>query len=307
MAMLRNLGTFAAPLFAACVVGCSAETDDRHGSLDCGECPDPTFGSPAAWGVASIDGVVEPANTLDTAVTRAERDFETSLEELEAIWDIDAEGRLADRVSALVAAIEADFGAGAASEASLTVQLTPRECSLNLEVAARAQADCEAAAGCMPEEGCAASAECEPQAAAQGNASMVCTPPAATLTLDVEEGADASTRAELQGKAAFLRIHGPLVLASFAHYQALIDGEVDGQVVFETPPLEAVIDSLQRLIDAGTDGSVFAKVPPGRLPCVLPALSTSATLLREIATKATTTLQAQGAFVTAFLAGFSGS
>lgn len=151
---------------------------------------------------------------------------------------------------------------------------------------------------------CEASASCEAQASAQGSASMVCTPPA--IEVGFQFTGDASAAGEFAAKLGALKANGAIMVESFTKYEALITGEVNGEVAFATPPLEAVTGSLTTVIDAGVDGSLFVDVPVGRLPCVIPALEESVTLLGDVASEATANLAAQASFVAAFSGGFSG-
>jgi hypothetical protein len=132
---------------------------------------------------------------------------------------------------------------------------------------------------------------------------MVCTPPA--IEVGFEFTGDASAQASFAAKLGALKANGAIMIESFTKYQALIDGRVNGEVAFETPPLEAVTASLQTVISAGVEGDLIADLPVGRLPCVIPAMTESVTMLGDIASEATATLEAQAKFVAAFSGGFS--
>jgi hypothetical protein len=103
-----------------------------------------------------------------------------------------------------------------------------------------------------------------------------------------------------------LKVKGAAILTGFAKYSALIDGKIDGQVVFETSPLAAVKASLEGVAKEGVNGKIFADIPSGRIMCVIPAMTKSVEALAGMATGAAATLKAQGEFATAFKGGFKG-
>jgi hypothetical protein len=151
---------------------------------------------------------------------------------------------------------------------------------------------------------CEASAECRAQAKAQASASVECTPP--SLEIGFEFTGDASAQAAFLARVGELKLRGIAILRGFTKYQALINGRVDGQVVFDPAPVAVVMDSMEVVIEAGADGSLFAGVPSGRVPCVLKELPASVEILTDITTNATANLSAQGKFATAITGGFSG-
>jgi hypothetical protein len=101
-----------------------------------------------------------------------------------------------------------------------------------------------------------------------------------------------------------LKVKGAAILAGFAKYQALVDGKIDGKVVFETSPLAQIKGQLEGVVSAGVDGKLFADIPSGRIACVIPAMTESVEMLGSVATGAVGTLKAQGEFATAFTGGF---
>jgi hypothetical protein len=151
---------------------------------------------------------------------------------------------------------------------------------------------------------CSASADCKAQAKAQGSANVECSPPKFDIGFKFKAGVNANAQAEFGAKIAALRVKGAAILQGFAKYQALIDGKVDGEVVFDTPPLAVVTGELQGVIQAGAKGKLFAGIATGRLPCVIPALEASVTMLADIGADAKANLQAQGKFATALSGGF---
>jgi len=102
-----------------------------------------------------------------------------------------------------------------------------------------------------------------------------------------------------------LKTKGVAILQGFGKYSALITGEVDGNVVFDVPPLEVVRGELEGIISAGAEGSLFADIPAGKIPCVIPAMSESVTMLGTIATEGTANLQAQASFAGSLTGGFN--
>jgi hypothetical protein len=151
---------------------------------------------------------------------------------------------------------------------------------------------------------CDASADCQAQASAQASADLKCTPPSIEIVAAFDADIDASAQAQLSGKIEGLRLHGALMLQSFVQYKALIDGEVNGEVVFDPSPVAQVTASVRALAEAGVDGDLVADLPAGRLPCAAAAFVASGEILTEIASEATATLSAQAQFAAAFSTGF---
>lgn len=152
------------------------------------------------------------------------------------------------------------------------------------------------------EGSCEASAECKGQASAQASASMVCTPPA--IEVGFEFTGDASASGAFAAKLSALKANGAIMVESFTKYNALITGEVNGEVAFDPSPITAVTLALSGVVEAGADGSLIADLPTGRISCAIPALTESVSLLGDIAGDATATLEAQAKFVAAFSGGF---
>jgi hypothetical protein len=150
---------------------------------------------------------------------------------------------------------------------------------------------------------CEASADCRAQAKAQASASVECTPP--SLEVGFEFSGSANARAAFLARIGELKLRGVAILRGFTKYQALINGRVNGQVVFDPAPVVVVTESLELVIEAGAEGSLFADIPPGRLGCVAPALAESVGMLEGLTTNATANLAAQGKFATAITGGFS--
>ena len=91
-----------------------------------------------------------------------------------------------------------------------------------------------------------------------------------------------------------LKVRGAAILQGTAKLSALIDGKIDGEVVFDPAPLAQIKGSLSGLVSGGIDG--FANIPKGRLVCVIPALEEAVKALGNVATEAGGTIQAQASF-----------
>lgn len=150
---------------------------------------------------------------------------------------------------------------------------------------------------------CDASADCQAQAKAQASANVSCTPPKFDVGFKFKASANADAQAAFGAKLSALEAHGVAIIQGFAKYSALIDGKVDGQVVFNPSPLKLVSTELEGVISAGVEGKLIADLPKGRIACAIPALTESVKLLGNVGTSAATNLKAQGKFVTALTTG----
>lgn len=147
---------------------------------------------------------------------------------------------------------------------------------------------------------CDASADCEAQASAQAEANIECTPPSIDLVYEFEAGLDASAQAAFQARIGELRVRGIAIVQGFARAQALLTGEVNGEVVFNPAPFANIQTEFQGLVSAGLSGEF--DIAPGRIDCVLPALEEAVTIVGEIGTEFTASVGAQLNFAT-FLVG----
>jgi hypothetical protein len=142
--------------------------------------------------------------------------------------------------------------------------------------------------------GCAATKGCEPQAAAQGSASLWCTAP----VLDIQYVLSNVMSPEAQGgfitRTATLDRRALAVLQGSAQLGVLITGTSEGKVVFDPPPLVTVTTAIQQ-VQGLVDG---LDIPVGRLPCVAPALQAAVSALADTALSAQATLEAQAVFAT---------
>jgi modification target Cys-rich repeat protein len=194
---------------------------------------------------------------------------------------------------------------------SCTATAPEASCQGEVECSGKCTGSCSG--GCQGEAtppsasaSCSASADCQAQAKAQASANLECTPPSISVGYELKAGVNAQASAKFKAELEVLKVKGAAILTGFAKYSALIDGKIDGQVVFATSPLASVQNGLEGVISGGLDGSLFANIPAGRISCVIPAMSASVTALADMATNAAGTLKAQGDFAAAFKGGFKG-
>jgi hypothetical protein len=152
---------------------------------------------------------------------------------------------------------------------------------------------------------CDAAADCQASAKAEANASLECTPPQLRIDYELNAVANLTARAEFAARLSELKVRGVAIVQGAAKYEALINGRVNGQVVFNPAPLVVVPTELEGVLEAGAEGDLFADIPPGRIGCVIPALTASVGMLEDMGTSATANLSAQGRFATAITGGFS--
>lgn len=171
------------------------------------------------------------------------------------------------------------------------------ECSGSCQGEARppsASADCEA------------SANCEASASAQASANIECTPPSLefqyNLAADLQGNGEAevSARAQFEARITALRVRGAAILQGFAQLGAVINGQVNGEVVFNPAPLARIQTEFTAVIDLAASGEF--EIAPGRIDCVIPALQEAVDVLGSLAGETAGTLQAQAAFSTELFA-----
>jgi hypothetical protein len=115
--------------------------------------------------------------------------------------------------------------------------------------------------------------------------------------------------ASLTGRGTFaarlseLKVRGLAIVQGAAKYEALINGKVNGEVVFAPSPLAELTASVQGFANA----SAFAdfNIGTARIPCVLAAFTEARPILTGLATSTTATISAQTSFVSAFTSGYS--
>lgn len=145
---------------------------------------------------------------------------------------------------------------------------------------------------------CEASADCNAQASAQAEANIECTPPSFDLRYEFNGSLDAAGQAAFVARLGELRVRGVAILQGFARARALIDGEVNGEVVFDPAPFARIQGEFSALVSAGLSGEF--EIAPGRIDCVIPAIQEAVSVVGEIGTEFTASLSAQASF-TAFL------
>ena len=145
---------------------------------------------------------------------------------------------------------------------------------------------------------CSASADCNAQASAQASASMTCTPPQLDINYGFKAGIDAAAQAEFIGKLAELRVRGVAILQGTAQLGALINGKVNGEVVFEVSPMKQILTELNAVIDVGISGDL--DIPKGRILCVIPAMEEAANIMGAAASEFAGTIEAQAKFGAVF-------
>jgi modification target Cys-rich repeat protein len=140
---------------------------------------------------------------------------------------------------------------------------------------------------------CDASADCKAQASAQAEANITCTPPSLDWEFNFNAGVSADAQAAFVARLGELRVRGVAILQGLARAQALINGEIDGEVVFDPPPIANLTAQVQGLISAGISGDI--DIPKGRIGCVIPAFEEAGKVLADVTTDfgASVVVQAQ--------------
>lgn len=144
---------------------------------------------------------------------------------------------------------------------------------------------------------CAAAAGCQAQAAAQGSASVGCTPPVLDLQFEFEEGLGSTARGAFAARTRVLQIHGTAILQGAAQLGALVNGQVNGELVFNPPPLVSLTVQLQTLLQNGFHDW---PIPSGRLACVEPAVQAGIEALAGVAGSSAAIIESQ-ALLAAFI------
>lgn len=142
---------------------------------------------------------------------------------------------------------------------------------------------------------CDASAKCNAQASAQANASLQCSPPSLDLAYSFKAGVTADAQATFLARIGELKARGAAIVQGAARLSALVDGKINGKVVFPKPPLVALTDSIKGF--ASADAIASFNIPVGRLPCVVPAFVAAGKALADVTTSVGGTVSAQAKFV----------
>jgi modification target Cys-rich repeat protein len=128
---------------------------------------------------------------------------------------------------------------------------------------------------------CEASADCQAQASARAEANIECTPPSLEFGFELDASLDANARAQFLARLDLVRVHLAGALQAAAQARALIEGEIDGEVVFDPSPVARLTGSLEGFVSGGVDGFAELDIPPGRIACVIPAFSEAITALDD--------------------------
>jgi hypothetical protein len=143
---------------------------------------------------------------------------------------------------------------------------------------------------------CDATADCQAQAKAQAKASLECTPPRLDLDYGFKAGVKADAQATFIARLGELKVRAGAIVQGAGKMTALINGKVDGKVVFAPSPVEELTASLSGFASAKGIAS-FKEIPPGRLGCVVPAFIEAGTDLAAVVSSTAATIAAQGKFV----------
>ncbi len=153
---------------------------------------------------------------------------------------------------------------------------------------------------------CDASAKCEASASAQASANVECTPPSIDLRFNLAGNlsgngdAAVAARAEFQAKISALRVRGAAIMQGFAQLGALVNGRVEGELVFDPTPVARITSQFTAVISAAASGEF--EIAPGRIDCVIPALEEAKDVLASVASETAGTLSAQASFSAELLA-----
>jgi modification target Cys-rich repeat protein len=184
---------------------------------------------------------------------------------------------------------------------SCVVEQGSAQCSAEAECRGSCDADCSG--GCQgsvtppnASASCDASAKCNAQASAQGSASLKCSPPSLDLSYGFQAGVTASGQANFVARLGEFKARGAAIVQGAARLTALVDGKIDGKVVINPSPLAQLKTSLEGFASAEAIGSF--NIPPGRLPCVVPAFTKAVEGLGKVTTGVAGTISAQAKVVT---------
>jgi modification target Cys-rich repeat protein len=144
-------------LAAPALIGALAASCDKAGNNPladgaeklCGPCGEVGLGDVGISGNAKLDGFFEAVGKIGDTTASINGDFDANIDALGTAFagaDFDTDAAINAKVDAVVSAIKADFKANLDGGIALTYK--PAECHASLDVAVKAQANCEAKAGC---------------------------------------------------------------------------------------------------------------------------------------------------------------
>jgi modification target Cys-rich repeat protein len=142
---------------------------------------------------------------------------------------------------------------------------------------------------------CEASVKCRVQARAQAKAALKCQPARLDLDYAFKTGATAADQAEFVVRLGQLKVRAAAIVNGAARLSAVVTGKVDGQVVFDPPPLAELADTLRGFSSA--DAIARLDIPVGRLVCIVPAFVQAGTALGKLGSSTLDTINAQAKFV----------
>jgi len=115
------------------------------------------------------------------------------------------------------------------------------------------------------------------------------------LSYGFKAGVTANAQASFVARLGEFKARGAAIVQGAARLTALVDGKIDGKVVINPSPLAQIKGSLEGFASADAIGSF--NIPPGRLPCVVPAFTAAVSGLGTVATGVAGTISAQAKFV----------
>lgn len=141
---------------------------------------------------------------------------------------------------------------------------------------------------------CDASADCEAQARARAQANVQCDPPRLTVDFALAADLDADARATFVARMRELEIRAVAIVQGTTRLQALVTGEVNGEVVFQPAPLVSLQQQLEGIVEVGIEGRF--ELAPGRIACVIPAFRAALRALVDAGEDVQVTLAASAEF-----------
>jgi hypothetical protein len=136
---------------------------------------------------------------------------------------------------------------------------------------------------------CEASADCQASASAQASASLECTPPALEISYAFDASLDADAQAEFVAKMEAFKVQMIAIAQGMTELRALVDADYAADLGIE-PPIVLLQGQIEGLISADIDDF---DVAVGLIPCVIPALEDSLSIIGDVAIGTVVTIQGQ--------------
>ncbi len=142
---------------------------------------------------------------------------------------------------------------------------------------------------------CDRSADCQAQASAIGSANLTCTEVTVRHAFEYDgPGEDeAAFTQRMETFAAELK----KVQDSYNVLRALVTGQVNGKVAFETAPVDGVINGMGGLLSAGTGGDLFSEATVAQIACAVALLGEGSARLADVLADSSPVLQAQASLI----------